>query len=203
MISNNPYYISGRKKFEAQDFKGAIDDYSKAIEAEENPSIYSERAVAWYYLEEKEKSLADMNYAANLEPENPYRYSSRAYIRDSMGDLEGAIEDYEKAVKLDPEDSIAYNNLGLLQEKLGYREKAQRSFHQADSLAGVKELLEQARIENASKGPTKTSEPACEDAGNSSEEREAISWLALIRTTLTTKSGFKEYLQFIRNGFRV
>ena len=124
MISNNPHYLSGRKKFEAQDYAGALVDYNQAIKEEENPSIYSERGVIWYYLQDKEKSLSDMDYALGLEPNNPYRYSSRAYIKDWIGDIKGAIADYEVAVKLDPEDSIAYNNLGLLQEKLGYVDKA-------------------------------------------------------------------------------
>lgn len=199
MISNNPHYLTGRKKFEAQDFKGAVADYDKAIEAEENPAIYSERAVAWFYLKDFQKSLDDMNYAAELEPENPYRYSSRAYIRDAMGDIQGAIEDYERAVALDPEDSIAYNNLGLLQEKLGYMEKAKRNFDQADRLEDVDKLLAEARKQNAR--PQSAPEPQPEQPEHA--ERESISWLALIRSTLTTKSGFKEYLQFIRNGFRI
>ena len=90
MISNNPHYLSGRKKFEAQDYAGALVDYNQAIKEEENPSIYSERGVIWYYLQDKEKSLSDMDYALGLEPNNPYRYSSRAYIKDWIGDIKGA-----------------------------------------------------------------------------------------------------------------
>lgn len=197
MISSNLFYISGRKKFEAKDFRGAIEDYTKAIEMEENPAIYSERAVAWFYLDKKKKSLDDMDYAANLEPHNPYRYSSRAYIKDSMGDIEGAIRDYEKAIELDPEDSIAHNNLGLLQEKLGYKNQAQQNFDRADTLAEVDKLLIEVRKEQGIRLDAKP------NGAEEIEIRRSLSWLALLRDTFLTKTGFKEYMKFVRDGFRI
>jgi tetratricopeptide (TPR) repeat protein len=205
MISSNPHYIAGRKKFEAQDFHGALEDYNRCIEAEENPNVYSERGVVFFYLKELDKSLADMNHAADLEPENPYRYSSRAYIKDAMGDLEGAIKDYEKAVELDPEDSIAYNNLGLLQEKLGYKQKAQKNFKRADELADVDELLQQIRKEQKDQARTEAntkSKHLVPDQDNTDADRNERKILAILRETFTTRSGFKEYLRFIQNGFK-
>ena len=204
MISNNPHYLSGRKKFEAKDFAGALNEYNEALKAEENPSIYSERGVVWYYLGDKEKSLADMDHAASLEPTNPYRYSSRAYIKDWIGDIKGAIADYEKAVELDPEDSIAFNNLGLLQEKQGYVDKAKSNYERADKLEGVDELLQKIRAEQKElhdKDIAKNEEQKASDS--SYEERTKISTFALVRNTFATKNGWKEYIDFIRNGFKV
>lgn len=209
MISQHPNYISGRKKFEAQDFEGALADYNKAIEQEENPAVYSERAVVYYHLKQLQRSLDDMNYAQELEPDNPYRYSSRAYIKDAMGDTEGAIKDYEKAIELDPEDSIALNNLGLLQEKLGYQEKAKSNFDRADQLADVEKLFEQVRAEQkelAEKEKEAQMAVAAEMYKKEQEEiraeREKLSIWAIMRQTFTTKNGFKEYLQFVKNGFK-
>ncbi|HAQ69879.1 tetratricopeptide repeat protein [Salibacteraceae bacterium] len=197
MISQNKYYISGRTKFEAQDFEGALKDYSDAIGEEENPSIYSERAVVYFYLKNLEASMADMNYAATLEPENPYRYSSRAFIKDAMGDTEGAIADYEIAIKLDPEDSIAYNNLGLLQEKLGYKAKAKEYYDSADSLAEVDNLLERIKKKNFNEFVE-----SVDAAAEEQKARKEMSLFVLMRNTLTTKSGFKEYIDFLKNGFK-
>ena len=196
MISNNPFYISGRKKFEAQDYQGALADYNQAIESEENPSIYSERGVVQFYLKDLNKSLDDMNYAANLEPENPYRYSSRAFIKDAMGNTEAAIEDYEIAIKLDPEDSIAHNNLGLLQEKLGYMKLAKTNYKKADELADIDNLLERIQDEQSED----QADPPPQSTSH--ELRQRISLVALVRATFTTKDGFKEYVRFIKNGFR-
>ncbi|MEZ4722648.1 MAG: tetratricopeptide repeat protein [Flavobacteriales bacterium] len=198
MISNNPHYINGRKKFEAQQFLAALELFNKAIEEEENPSIYSERGVVWYYLNEKERSLADMDHAASLEPSNPYRYSSRAYIKDWIGDIKGAIADYEKAVELDPNDSIAYNNLGLLQEKQGYVDKAKKNYERADKLSGVDELLVKIRKEQK-----ELYDMDKKRGQETASDREKLSVWALLRSTLTTKSGIKEYLDFIKNGFRI
>ena len=209
MISKNPDYVIGRVKFEAQDFKGALSDYSKAIEKEEDPFLYSERAVVYYHLDDLPNSLKDMDYAASLEPENPYRYSSRAYIKDASGDTEGAIADYEKAVALDPEDSIAYNNLGLLQEKLGYKDKAKNNYKRADKLAMVDDLLDKIRKDeklkaeeeewNQQNGITESETP---NVAPTHIEREKLSPWVLVRNTFTTKSGFNEYLSFIKNGFK-
>lgn len=208
MISKNPFYISGRKKFEVQDFEGALKDYSQAIKQEEDPFLYSERGVVYFHLKDLKKSLVDMDYALNLEPENPYRYSSRAYIKDAMGDLVGAIKDYEEAVRLDPEDSIAYNNLGLLLEKQGYKEKAKRHFERADSLAGVDKLIDEIRKEEKEKFEAEKQEESqvkqSDDLKHEQElkERTSASAWALLRDTFTTKSGFNEYLSFLKNGLK-
>ena len=200
MISSNAHYIEGRKRFEAKDFEGALEFYTRCIAEEENPSVYSERAVVYFYLKQLDKSMADMNHAASLEPDNPYRYSSRAYIKDAMGDLDGAIEDYERAVTLDPEDSIAYNNLGLLQEKKGYKQKAEASFKKADELAEVDQLLQRIRKEQEEEAAVKESNAEVQE--NPRQDLSKHSWLALIRETFTTRSGFNEYIRFIKNGFK-
>lgn len=201
MISSNPHYLSGRNKFEAQDYAGALTDYNKALEQEENPNVYSERAVVYYYLKQLDKSLDDMNHAAKLEPQNPYRYSSRAYIKDAMGDTEGAILDYQQAITLDPEDSIAHNNLGLLQEKLGYKEKAKKNYERADQLADVDKLLNKIRTEQRNESIERQQQQSASEI-TSTDERQELSIVALLRNTFMTKSGFKEYLAFIRNGFK-
>lgn len=207
MISSNPNYISGRKKFEAQDFQGALEDYNRCLKEEENPNVYSERGVVYFYLKQLDKSLDDMNYAAELEPENPYRYSSRAYIKDARGDIEGAIADYEKAVTLDPEDSIAYNNLGLLQEKLGYRKKAEKNFKRADELADVDELLQKIKAEQDEQAIPEANykhNHLIPEVDKRSGLNTQNDWklFALLRQTFTTRSGFREYLRFIQNGFK-
>jgi tetratricopeptide (TPR) repeat protein len=203
MISNHPQYISGRQKFEAHDFEGALTDYNQVLEAEENPNVYSERGVVYYYLKQLDLSLADMDHAAELEPENPYRYASRAYIKDAMGDTEGAIADYEEAIRLDPDDSIAHNNLGLLLEKLGYKDKAKENYQRADQLAEVDKLLNRIRKEHRQElGAAPEAGPVEPHVTQVTEERSTQSVLTLLRQTFTTRNGWREYIQFIRNGFK-
>lgn len=195
MISKNPHFLSGREKFLAKDFTGAVKDYSLALQTEENPSIYSERAVAYFHLQQLENSMEDMDYAVGLEPENPYRYSSRAYIKDAMGDTLGAIEDYEKAIVLDPEDAISLNNLGLLQEKLGYKEQAKMHFEKADRIAKVEKLFEEMQASGVL-------EEQDEPMTGREEQIHRLGFWQLMKHTFSTRSGWTEYWNFIKNGFR-
>ena len=115
--------------------------------------------------------------------------------------LRGAIVDYQKAINLDPEDSIAHNNLGLLQEKLGYKEKAKKNYERADQLADVDKLLNKIRKEQRNESiEQEQQKEAPKEASH--QEREELSIVAILRNTFLTKSGFKEYLAFIRNGFK-
>ena len=209
MISSNPFYLSGRVKFEAGDYQGALHDYNQALEMEENPAVYSERAVVFFHLGKLEESLTDMDYAAELEPENPYRYASRAYIKDAMGDVEGAIRDYERTIALDPEDSIAHNNLGLLQEKLGYRETARQHFDRADKLAEVDKLLERIRADQGQVTVESThirtlveTDMNEEDGSGHAKTTNLRSLWMLLKRTFTTREGFRDYLQFLRHVFK-
>jgi len=202
MISSNKHFVSGRLKFESQDYEGALVDYTEAIREEENPSIYSERAVVYFYLKRMKESLADMNYAQSIDPDNPYRYSSRAYIKDAMGDTAGAIEDYEIAIKLDPEDSVAYNNLGLLQEKLGYKKMAKEHFKKADELAEVDQLLNRIQEKAEEEEKSEQNAEVVPDISDSEDVDEPENLRTLLKRTFTTRDGFKDYLKFIRNGFK-
>ena len=167
-----------------------------------NPDLHSERGVVYYHLNQPKKSIADMNFAVELQPEKAYRYSSRAYIRDWMGDLHGAIADYEKAVELDPQDAIAHNNLGMLQEKLGYQEKANDYYKRADKLAGVERSLydkmDELESEDDSAKPQKET-PKKEEETNTSKQS---SW-SVLKNVFTNKKERKEFFQFIKNGFKI
>lgn len=192
-MSNLDNYITkAEKKYAEHDFSEAIYWYTRAIsEAPEDADLYSERAVAFFHNKELGPSLDDMNKAQELEPENSYRYASRAYIRDAMGDLKGAIEDYQVAIKLDPDDAIAHNNLGLLTEKMGYRQQAQVFFDFADKLA-------REQSERTGK-PIEKPRNIQQEVDASKEERSLTGEMGKV---FTSKQSFKEFINFIKNGFK-
>ncbi len=183
-------------------FQVALEYINLALgENKSHPVLLAERATIFMYLKRKEEALEDMDLAIYLDPENPYRYSSRAYVKDFFGDLAGAIEDYEKCLTLDPEDIIAHNNLGLLIEKQGNMKKAQRHFQQAD------ELLEQNpdwqnRISIDKEKPNEANDtqirPQIQPTDTKSENK-----LSIAKNVFTKKSVFKEFIQFIFNGFKL
>ena len=142
-----------------------------------------------FHLDRKEDSLIDMNKAVDLEPNYSYRYSSRAYIKASLGMTEDAILDYKKCTELDPEDAISWNNMGLLEDQLGWNKKAGKTFKKADSLEKVLKDKD-ITLEKKSELP----EPKPEIP--TSKKR-------IIKEVFTKKETFKEFVKFVRSGFKI
>jgi tetratricopeptide (TPR) repeat protein len=201
---NHEKSVEALKKGE---FISALERINFALnENKSHPVLLAERATIFMYLKRKEEAFEDLDLAVYLQPENPFRYSSRAYVKDFFGDVAGAIEDYEKCLALDPEDLIAHNNLGLLIEKQGNMKKAQRHFQQAD------ELLKQ--------NPDWQNRIPKEEENNTNEKSlESISQIekpeikphppkpentiSVAKNVFTKKSVFKEFVQFVFNGFKL
>ncbi len=173
-----------------EDYKEAFRLYSKAIEVLPNdPDVYSARGVVLFHLHRKEEALNDMNKAVELEPNYSYRYSSRAYIKASLGMTEDAILDYKKCTELDPEDAIAWNNLGLLEDQLGWNNKAKKTFKKAETLEKVLKDKEITLEKNR-----ETSEPKPETASSKN---------SIIKDVFTKRETFKEFIKFVRSGFKI
>ena len=175
-----------------------------------NVLAHYESGIALYHLKRLPESLWHFNQAVQLEPENPFRYSSRAYIRGHMRDLEGAVEDYQKAVNLDPEDAVAYNNLGLMEEQLGRQQNAKRHFNKADSLAEDLQMpmLGSEKVDSKEQGIPMTQKAI--DKLNAKPEPEIVekeekdlTSKQLVGKVFTDKGMFKEFIKFIRNGFKI
>ena len=103
------YNESGLEKYELKDYKGAIADYTKAIELDpESVYAYNNRGLSKYYLKDYNEAIEDFNKAIELDPEYVKAYSNRGNAKRYLKDYKGAIEDCNKAIELDPEDAGAY-----------------------------------------------------------------------------------------------
>ncbi len=219
MKSTNKYFIQGLELSGNENYRAAIDLFTRAIETEENPEIYYERALAYFHSGDIHSALVDLNHAQELDPENPFRYSSRAFVRDKNGDLEGAMEDYKKAIELDPTDAIAFNNLGLLEEKAGFQGMASDRFKTADELAENTGLFNEfppsGKINmngNSKKFSLDFSQSLKIEKGISSMESggrgakikfRPSEYLREIYHVFSRKSVWLEFLQFIKNGGKI
>ena len=157
--------------------------------------LLHDRAVCIFQLGRKKEALQQLDEAVALEPDNPYRYSSRAWIRAALKDVDGAIEDYRKALELDPDDAITLNNLGLLEEQYGMRKSAQERFRRADTLMGI---LKDAGVDPPE--PQGSPSPSL-DAKRKEDPPKNSLWREM-GAVFTNSSRRKEFLTFIRNGFR-
>lgn len=193
-------YNRAKARFKLQKFEECLEDFALALNiSPDNPLLLSERAVVFYHMKNIDKALEDLEKAVQLDPENPYRYASRAYMKDKAGDLQGAIYDYNKAIALDPEDAISYNNRGLVEEKLGYHNRAKESFRKADGLTGAKTA---APVSN-DRTNHYAEENLIRPAPQKPKRYPAKAYLKWIKKVFSSKEGFRDFLSFTIDFFRI
>lgn len=193
----NKTHEKAEKALKDGDIKKAISLYTKALEESPNHvDIISDRGVAYLNLNQKKECFEDLNRAITLQPDYAYRYACRAFAKKNFGNLEGAVEDYEKAIKLDPSDEIAHNNLGLLYEQKGYKDEAEKRFEQAkkiseaeDRLLGVVDKIEGAK--------------EVKDESLELKNEETTSKMKEFKKVFTSTEQLKEFLGFLKNGFKI
>lgn len=137
-------YSQARAKQDRGDFRGAIEDFDRALELwpdsakTERAYTYTTRGNAKADMGDYDEAIADQSLAIELAPALPVVHNNRGYTRQRKGDLAGAISDYEQAIQLDPNYVLAVNNrAAALREVLPALDKAIR----ADDLAQVKEMV--------------------------------------------------------------
>jgi tetratricopeptide (TPR) repeat protein len=204
------HYNKGKAYLKERVADKALDCFNYALEINpDSPYILSDRGVAYFHLKKYDLAIIDMDKAVALQPENPYRYASRAYIRSAMGDNQGGVEDYKKTIALDPTDAIAHNNLGLLEEKMGYAKSAKDHFTVADQISEKDTFY--GKLYGKTEKPTKV-DPGDSVAGddkvsqsspNGQEVEENIGYWSLVFQVFKSKSSFKEFLKFLKNGFKL
>ena len=119
-------------KVTAQDYQGAIKDYTLAIQLKPDNivKIYQLRAWAYALLNDQERALEDYNQAIKLAPNDPDAYKSRGFFHTFP---DKAIADYAKAQELDPKDpepSIRQAAILVRQGKHGEAIKAYSKYFQ-------------------------------------------------------------------------
>ncbi|MFT4778694.1 MAG: tetratricopeptide (TPR) repeat protein [Flavobacteriales bacterium] len=194
-----------------QKWAEAIPLYQSALrELPENPDLLHDHGVCLFQLGRGFEAMNELNKAVLYQPEYSYRYSSRAWIKVALKDYNGALADYKKAIELDPEDAIAMNNLGMLEEQMGYHKESKERFQVADELQGIlnkngialpvneADLVLPARPE---KPVNKTEIPVSNPLKMPIEENEMTR--GNVVSSVFTKNGFKEFIAFVRNGFKL
>lgn len=201
----NAKHEKADKLLKKGELQKALELFNELIEElGENPILYSDRGVVFLHLNKREECLNDLSKAVQLQPDYSYRYACRAFAYSHFKLLDEAIVDYQKAVELDPEDAVAHNNLGMLLEQKGYKDEADRRFAVADKLAKAEDRLQEMMTElEQGNSSEKSSEPENsmhkEEAELTAEDTSAGHEFKKI---FTSKKQFKEFVQFIKNGFQ-
>jgi uncharacterized protein (TIGR02145 family) len=115
------YFVKGSSKNGMGDYKGAIDDYTKAIELD--PKIeffYNYRGNTYDSLKKSDEAFADYAKAIELNPKYVDPYINRGILKYKVKDYHGAIADFNKTIEIFPEikNYSLYYYRGLAKYKL-------------------------------------------------------------------------------------
>ena len=134
--SAQEYEASGLAKYKREDYKGAIADYTRAIELSPNYALlYNRRAGAKVELGDYAGAEKDINRAIKLEPNGGGHWFARALLKNEMKRPEEALVDINKAIELEPEaDAEVYLNRGFIKEDLQDCKGAIKDFTRAIEL---------------------------------------------------------------------
>ena len=113
------YFYNAFTKLILEDYKGAITDYTKAIDLDSNYTVaYFQRGNAKDELKDYRGAITDYTKAIDLDPNHTKAYVNRGADKGELKDYKGAITDYSKAIDLDPNEVLAYINRGYDKSEL-------------------------------------------------------------------------------------
>ena len=134
------YLKMADKYFNSGDYREAIDNYSAAIELEEDCAIaYNNRSYAYVKLEEYDEALSNAERAIRLQPDEANYYDTLGCAYMGLKNYSKAIEAFDQAIKLNPNFAAAHYNRGLCRQAQSIDDstKAQADFNKAKALGYV------------------------------------------------------------------
>lgn len=154
--------------FKANDYKGAIDLYTKLLDMDTNNVIFnslilSNRSLCYYKLKELFAALSDINTSIELNKKYWRSYQRRANINIALKDPEKSKEDLRKVLELDPNNRDA---IILLDDIIREEKKCnRRDFYK------ILELNKNASKEEIKKAYRRLAQIWHPDKNNKSEEQ--------------------------------
>lgn len=123
-LSKNPRLVTvwtnrGYTKSLMNDYTGALNDYTEAINIEPTFIRYLNRGQMKEKLNDFEGALSDYNSAINYQPNSAEALNLRGYMKYMIKDYLGAIDDYTQVVKINPTQWNTFNNRGVAKELMG------------------------------------------------------------------------------------
>jgi tetratricopeptide (TPR) repeat protein len=117
----------------------AVAAYDEALTAPEiadfvEASIYSDRGVAKWRMNQTKEAIEDFNKSIQLAPENATVYNNRGNALMDLGHPDEAMKDFDRAIALSANYGAAYNNRGNARVALNQYDPAFQDFRKAVEL---------------------------------------------------------------------
>ena len=132
------YFGRGYVLLNAEKFKEAIIDFTKALELSKNDSLrtyaYAYRAGAKESLRDFQGSYDDLMLAYKLDSNNLVTLTSLGTICDDIGKMDEALNALLRAIEIEPDYMPAIINLGFKYQQLEQHEKAIEYYNKALAL---------------------------------------------------------------------
>jgi tetratricopeptide (TPR) repeat protein len=129
------FYNSGWDKHNTQDYKGAIDEYTKAIEADETYVLaWYNRGIAYLMLNKQDEAMDDFEEVLEID-ENYFMapYQIATYYAQNE-DYAEAEEYYSMVIDINPDFEDAYVMRGQMRYVLDEKDKACEDFVHLQSM---------------------------------------------------------------------
>jgi tetratricopeptide (TPR) repeat protein len=108
------------EKYEAGDFKGAIENYTKCIALEPTlAEAYHNRAMAKTNLKDFKGAILDHDKAISIDSTKADYFYNRGRAKYFFNDLMGCLIDNSIVIEMNPNFGLAYLNRGLVRVKIG------------------------------------------------------------------------------------
>jgi tetratricopeptide (TPR) repeat protein len=122
----------GKRKLKANDYQGAIAEFSQALASNPNDiDALSQRATSYFSLGEYDKAIADNTEVIRLNPKDVKTYVTRSITYLLLEEYDKTISDLNEVIRLNPEFAEAYNMRGVSYNLLGEYDKAIADYTEA------------------------------------------------------------------------
>jgi tetratricopeptide (TPR) repeat protein len=129
------YIRLGHRYYRNKNFRKALDEYKKAVEAEPgNAEAHYWRGRTLVNTGQFEPAAEDFKIAVKLKPDYAEAYDNLGWLSARRGDFAEGIAYLTKSLKLRPENGWAHYNRGHMLLKKGDVENALKDFEEACNL---------------------------------------------------------------------
>jgi tetratricopeptide (TPR) repeat protein len=131
-MNGSAYFERGKLKEKFKDYKGAIDDYTKAIETKSNyAEAYYNRANLNHKINRDEQSIKDYTSAISYGTKNKASaYNNRGASNIKLKNYRDAISDFTNAIKNNTQSKY-HKNRGIAETYINEQEEAINDFNKA------------------------------------------------------------------------